>query len=287
MQPFEHHSPESLSEALQILQDTQGTGTVIAGGSDLVLQMRNQMKSPGLLINIKRLPELKGISYDKQDGLRIGALTTLQELVCSDLVARHAPALVSAARQMASAQVRGFATLGGNLCNASPSADTAPPLIAEEASVSLVSPVGERRLPLEDFFLGPGETVLQPGELMQSIQLSPKKSKALFIKHAPRVYMDISVVCIALRLVLHKQRCAEARIVLGAVAPTPFRAAQAEAELVGHPLSPDRIQVAARLAAQACQPIDDVKGAAWYRKRMVAVLVERGLTAFSHGRGGA
>lgn len=280
MLPFSHHTPTSLPEALEWLANENGNAHVIAGGTDLLLQMRNGLKTPKTVIDIKRLPELKAIAYEDGQGLRIGALTTLRELHRSPVILQHYPVLSYAASRMASEQIRAFATVGGNLCNGSPSADTAPPLIAFDATAHLVSLEGARSLPLQEFFTGPGTTALLPGELLREITVPPPAGQALFIKHIPRASMDISVVCVAFRLVLAGGICQEARLVLGAVAPTPLRARAAEALLPGKRLDAALIEEAAQAAAAESRPIDDAKGSAWYRKHMVAVLVRRGLTAF-------
>ncbi len=281
MRPFDHHTPQTLPDALELLAHQNGEAKVIAGGSDLILLMRNGVLAPKLVVDIKRLPELKSISFDQDTGLKIGALTTLREIHCSPLVQQYYPSLSHAASLMASEQIRGFATVGGNLCNGSPSADQAQPLLAMDAIIQLVDLQGTREIPLEDFFLSPGKTALKQGELLQSIRMPPPQGLTLFIKHAPRIYMDISVVCIALRLVMEEDVCQEARIVLGAVAPTPMRARRAELEITGKPLTEQIIALTAEIAASECSPITDAKGTAWYRRQMVEVFVRRGLTHFS------
>ena len=170
--------------------------------------------------------------------------------------------------------------MGGNLCNAAPSADLAPILIALNAAARLAGFKGERRIPLEDFFTGPGTTVLAPGELLVSLEVPPPAGPSVYLKHSPREHMDIAVVGIGLALRGYNplsQECAEPRVVLGAVAPVPLRARRAEAELTGGPLAAERIDRAAKIAAEEAKPIDDVRGSAWYRRRMVAVLTRRGL----------
>ena len=280
MQPFDHFTPTSLPEVFELLANRNGEIKVIAGGTDLLIQMRNGLFAPKTIVNIKRVPDLKGITFDKEKGLKLGALTTLREIRLSPIIQEHYPALASAAQVMASEQIRAFATVGGNLCNGSPSADQAQPLIALDARVHIVGQMGERNLLVEEFFLGNGRTALKSGELLKEIQVPFAKGETIFIKHAPRIYMDISVVCIALRLVLDVNRCQDARIVLGAVAPTPMRARGAEAKLVGQPLTPERIDQIAAIAASECKPITDPKGSSWYRRRMVEVMVRRGLLSF-------
>lgn len=280
MQSITHITPTTLNEALELMAQKNGGSHVIAGGSDLVLNMRNGLVSPKKLINIKRLQELKGITYEKHKGLRIGALTTLRDIHRSSIIQSQYPALSFAASKMASEQIRAFATVGGNLCNGSPSADQSVPLIALGATANLISYSGRREIPLEEFFLGPGETALAPDELLWEITVPPPQGETIFTKHTPRNYMDISVVCVALRLGMAGDVCQESRIVLGAVAPTPLRARNAESILDGQTLSPRTINDAAVAAADESKPIDDAKGTAWYRKKMVEVLVRRGLSTF-------
>jgi carbon-monoxide dehydrogenase medium subunit len=188
---------------------------------------------------------------------------------------------------MASEQIRNFATVGGNLCNASPSADLAPPLIALDATVCLAGREGERRLPLEAMFLGPGRSALEAGELLKEIHVPPPAGQTVYLKQAPRAYMDIAVVGVAVRIEQADGRCEQARIALGAVAPVPLRAFRAETELVGRPLTAERIQRAAAIAAEECSPIDDVRSSAWYRRRAVEVLTRRALQQLQQLDGGA
>ncbi|MCC6498904.1 MAG: xanthine dehydrogenase family protein subunit M [Anaerolineales bacterium] len=279
MNPFEHFTPSSLPEALSLLAERNGSAAVIAGGTDLLLRMKSGFAKPRAVVNLKRIPDLRGISCDSNSGLRLGALTTLRDLTRTPQIRDLYPALALTAGVMASEQIRNLATLGGNLCNAAPSADLAPPLIALDAEVAIVSLSGERRLPLADFFTGPGKTVLQRGELLKEIVVPPPLGKTVYLKHSPRAFMDIAIVGAAVRI--HKQgsQCRQARIVLGAVAPTPLRVRSGEEILEGQTLSVERIQKAAQASAASCSPISDVRGAAWYRKRMVEVLVRRGIEA--------
>jgi CO/xanthine dehydrogenase FAD-binding subunit len=277
VQAFDYHTPETLVEALSLLERLDGRARLIAGGTDLLLKMRAGVLAPPVLINIKRLPELKGIEFDEREGLRLGALTTVRELARAGAIKSHYPVVAQAAGLMASEQVRSLATLGGNLCNAAPSADLAPPLIALDATAEVVGPAGERTLPLADFFLGPGQTVLQSGELLRAIRLPPPRGRAVYWRHTPRAAMDIAVAAAAVWLWFEGVVCREARLVLGAVAPIPLRVQQAEAELTGRPLTPDSVERAAAAAAAGCSPIDDIRASAAYRRRIVAVLVRRGL----------
>jgi carbon-monoxide dehydrogenase medium subunit len=278
MKAFEYFAPRSLAEATEVLAKYHGEARTVAGGTDLLLKMKAGRLSPKAIVNIKRVPELRGLTFNSH--LTLGALTTLEEIKQSSIIRERYPALSDAAATMASVQIRNLATVGGNLCNAAPSADLAPILIALNAAARLAGFKGERRIPLEDFFTGPGTTVLAPGELLVSLEVPPPAGPSVYLKHSPREHMDIAVVGIGLALRGYNplsQECAEPRVVLGAVAPVPLRARRAEAELTGGPLAAERIDRAAKIAAEEAKPIDDVRGSAWYRRRMVAVLTRRGL----------
>jgi carbon-monoxide dehydrogenase medium subunit len=281
MQAFDHFTPDSLDEALELLSRFNGRGYMIAGGTDLMLKMKSGMlpaadaRQLEAIINIKRLPELKGMTYHEKAGLRLGALTTLRELTRSPIIRDHYPSLAQAAAVMASEQIRSFATVGGNLCNASPSADLAPPLMALEGVAVIATASGERNLPLEQFFLGPGKSALAPGELLREVRLPAPSGRTIYLKHSPRAYMDIAIVGVAVRLHLVDGVCEQARVVLAAVAPVPLPVPEAEAVLRGKAPTTDRFEQAARIAAEACSPIDDIRGSAWYRRRMVEVLTRR------------
>ena len=278
MKAFEYFAPRSLAEAVEVLARHHGEACTVAGGTDLLLKMKAGRLSPKAIVNIKRIPELRGLTFNSH--LTLGALTTLEEIKQSSIIRERYPALSDAAATMASVQIRNLATVGGNLCNAAPSADLAPILIALNAAARLAGFKGERRIPLEDFFTGPGTTVLAPGELLVSLEVPPPAGPSVYLKHSPREHMDIAVVGIGLALRgynLLSHECAEPRVVLGAVAPVPLRARRAEAELTGGPLAAERIDRAAKIAAEEAKPIDDVRGSAWYRRRMVAVLTRRGL----------
>ncbi len=279
MKPFEYFAPTTLAEASEVLAAHHGTALMVAGGTDLLLKMKAGRLAPQAVVNIKRVPELRGL--DLNSHLSIGALTTLEELRRSPIVRRHFPALAEAAATMASIQIRNLATVGGNLCNAAPSADLAPILIALSAVARINGSQGERCVPLDEFFVGPGQTVLAPDELLTAIEVPRPTGHALYLKHSPREAMDIAIVGVGLSLRMNDDRCAEARLVLGAVAPTPLRASHAEAELLDRPLTPERIDRAARVAAEEARPIDDVRGAAWYRRKMIDVLTRRGLMSIA------
>ena len=278
MKPFEYFAPRTLPEAIETLARYNGDARALAGGTDLLVHMKEGHAAPKAVVNIKRIPELRGIAIRHQAlTLSIGALTTAEDIRLSPIVRERVPALADAAATIASVQIRNLATVGGNLCNASPSADLAPILIALDAAVRVAGPGGERRMSLDEFFTGPGTTRLMPGELMISIEVPMPAAPALYLKHAPRAAMDIAVVGVGLSVKTRHGACVDARIVLGAVAPTPLRARRAEAELIGEPFAAGRIQRAAMIAAGEARPIDDVRGSAWHRRHMVEVLTRRGL----------
>ena len=281
MRPFEYFAPENLAAALQIFSDFGQEARPIAGGTDLLLQMRLGEITPRALVNLTRVTELRDSPAPSGSPYFLAALTTLQELCQSESIRIRFPALAKAAATMASVQVRNLATVGGNLCHAAPSADLAPPLLVLGAEARIVGPRGERRLPLESFFLSPGLTALGPDDLLLGLELPDPVGHSLYLKHSPRASMDIAIVGLAVSLERMDGRCATVRIALGAVAPTPMRAVAAEAELVGQRLTPERIDRAARAAAAEASPIDDVRASAWYRRRIVEVLTRRALTSLA------
>lgn len=283
MKPFQYYAPTTLAEACRILGDCEGA-RALAGGTDLLIRMkRGQWLAPAL-VNLKCLPELRGISQEAGGELRLGALVTLNEIIRSPLVRTHFAVLAHTASAMAGVQVRNLATLGGNLCNASPAADMAPPLIALNARAVIVGTQGERVLPLGAFFNGPGQSALAPGEVLREILVPPLAAhqRASYAKLEHRAAMDIAIVGVAVGVTFQNgrpdsRRAADVRIVLGAAAPTPLRARQAEEMLRGQALTEERIREVARAAAAEAQPIDDVRGSAWYRRAMIEVLTRRQL----------
>ncbi|MFQ5614723.1 MAG: FAD binding domain-containing protein [Anaerolineae bacterium] len=281
MQDFVYHSPGTLAEAITLLAEAAADGRRVyplAGGTDLVPQMKEGLRAPGAVVNLKRISGLNGISRDEA-GLRLGPLVTATDLMESAVIREHYPVLAEAAATMAGVQICNMATVGGNLCNASPAADLAPPLIALRAVAQIAGPSGTRSVALDEFFTGPGQTALAPDELLTEITVpaSAAGAAAVYLKHAPRQAMEIAVVGVGAALWQEDGTCDDVRLVLGAVAPIPLRARRAEDSLRGGPLDDEAIAAAARLAAEEARPIDDLRGSAWYRRRMVEVLARRGL----------
>ena len=275
--------PKKVGEALSLLKKYNGKAKVFAGGTDLLPKMKRREVVPRYLIGLNGIPDLTFIKYEKEKGLRIGTATTLSEILESSIVHRRYPILEEAVSQMASTQVRNIGTIGGNLCNAVPSADTAPPLIVLGAQLKIVgpNPRKERRVLVEDFFKGPDRTVLDSNELVSEIQIPPPSSKAYgtYIKHTLRREMDLAIVGVAVWFVLDSKKniCKDVKIALGAVAPIPMRAKKAEAILRGKTLDEDLIESAATMASEESKPIDDIRGSAEYRREMVKVLTKRAI----------
>lgn len=281
MKPFEYFSTTTIEEATRILADYGDQARALAGGTDLLIRMKRKQWTPRAVVNLKHIPGLRGIALDGE--LHLGALVTLNDLIRSSIIREKFPVLAYTASKMAGVQVRTLATVGGNLCNASPAADTAPPLIALNARALIVGAKGERVVPLDEFFLGPGQSVLAPGEILREILVPRFETMcASYMKLEHRAAMDIAIVGVAVSVKIQNPKpkihnCEDVRIVLGAVAPTPLRAKRAEEILRGNELTEERIREAARVAASEAQPIDDVRGSAWYRREMVEVLTRRQL----------
>src|SRR5256712_912778 len=278
LRAFEYHAPTSLNEALSLLQELGEAARPLAGGTDLVVQMKEnatKFAAPSHIVNLLRVPELGGIEFSESVGLRIGAGATMAEVAESLIIRERYQAIVEGAALVGSIQTMNMATVGGNLCNAAPSADIAPPLLAFEAEAVIVGPAGRRSLPLEEFFLGPGKTALAVDELVAEVRV-PVPSAGIgsaYDRHTPRKQMDIAVVGVAATLSIAGNRVERARVALGAVAPTPVRARRAEGALEGQPPSDDVFARAAEIAAMECSPIADVRASAEFRRYIV-----RGMT---------
>lgn len=279
MRPFEYFAPDTLEEVVTLLGRFNGRASLLAGGTDLLVEIKEHVRKPDYVINLKKVPGLATLSYDEAAGLQIGALTTVREVEVSPIVRRKYAGLAQAARELGSIQVRQRATVAGNICRASPSADTPPPLIADKAQVKLFGPNGERVVPLEEFFTGPGRTVLAQDEIVVEISVPspPPRTGKVYIKHGRRKAMELATVGVAVALTLKDGICEEARIVLGAVAPTPIRAAGAEELLAGRQIDEKAAAAAAQEAMAAARPISDVRSSAEYRREMVGVLTARAI----------
>ncbi|MGD9041466.1 MAG: xanthine dehydrogenase family protein subunit M [Desulfobacteraceae bacterium] len=280
---FEYHAPTSLGEALDHLSRYGDKAKVLAGGTDLLVSMKRREILPEHLINLKGIQELRHIHYDRKRGLEIGGLVTMGEIERSTIVREKYSVLWDAANVMAAPQIRSLATIGGNLCSAVPSADTAPPLVVLGATVTLAGKNGERTLLVEDFFAGPEVSVLNPDEILShlSIPSPPENSGGAYLKLMRRNAMDLALVGVAACLALDggKRVCKEARIALGAVAPTPMRALGAEELLLNQEPDEHLAMEAGKIAAEQAHPISDIRASKEYRTEMVRVLTKRAVMA--------
>ena len=273
-------APTSLEQAVEQLQEL-GEVTILAGGTDLMPQANaGRVKFKRTLMNIRRIPELRGITREG-DEIRIGALATISEIMAHPLVREHLPLLVTTGDHFASNQIRNAATLGGNVCNASPAGDTLVPLLVLGASVELASMLDDklfrRSMPLPEFFVGPGKTRLAPAELLAAVRIPvpPKDFVAHFHKFGTRPALDISAISIGVSGVLSKGTLSQVRVAFGAVAPTPVCGAATEEALEGKKLDAATIAAAAVAARDEVHPISDVRASDWYRKEMIHNMTKR------------
>ena len=294
---YEYYKPFTLREALDLMK-LHGDAVYVAGGTDVMVLMKEKKLAPKALISLRNIDELS-----RKDGLTIGSGVTLREIQMDEGIGKHFQALHDAACRLGSTQIRNVATLGGNICNAAPSADTACPLLVFDAEVVIAGPGGERHLALDDFFVGPGKTVLQKGEILKgfTVEAFGDNTGSSYIKQTRRKGVDLPIIGVAARISLDRKdvrckdvlcgaapaseilahfeeeelRCEDVRIAMGAAAPRPLRAKKAESALRGQLISDKAVAAAARIAASECSPIDDIRGEAWYRKEIVEVLVRR------------
>jgi len=276
---FDYHQPESLADAVDLAARFGGQASFLAGGTDLIVQIERGRVAPRHVIGLGRVPGLAGIEVNGR--IALGARVTHRAIEQTPALAGPLRCLVEGAEVIGGHQVRNVATVGGNLVNASPAADLVPCLLALDGVVTLVGPGGEREVPIERFLLGPNRTARRSDELVTRVDLpalAPRAATA-FLKAGRRRAMEISVVCVAARLTLDAtlERCLEARVVLGAVAPTAVRAYAAERLLEGQPVGGEAFRRAAEAAQEACRPIDDVRASAGFRQHLVGVLVRRAL----------
>jgi len=281
MSRYAYHRPRSLEEAWR-LKEAEPDARYVAGGTDLMVRIKDGTVHPRALISLRSIPELAGITVN--GGLRIGAGTCIADIVAHSQVRADWPVLADACRALGSPQIRNVATIGGNLANASPCADTATPLLVLDARVELAGPRGRRTVPLTEFFRGPGETCRTPEEVVSAVfvERPPAVARTLFVKQG-RVKMDLAVASVSVRLDLDGGRCRTVRVAAGSVAPTPVRLREVEAVLEGQAPSPGLFAEAQRLAASAVAPITDLRSTAEHRRTLVGVFVRRALEALTGG----
>ncbi len=281
MQAFSYVAPRTLSEAAAILAHEGEQAKCLSGGTDLIVFLREGRRRARVVVDVKGIPELNQLSYDPQEGLTIGAAVPCYRIHSDPQVVANYPGLIDAVALIGGIAIQGRATLGGNVCTASPAGDAIPALIAHEATCVVASPEGVRHVPLEQFFRGPGQTVLGIGELLVALKLPAPRPRmgAAYLRFTQRNEMDIAVTSagVAVALSEDKARFAHARVALGAVAPTPLFVPQAGAALVDQPVSEEAVEAAARAAQAAARPITDMRGTAEQRRHLAYVLTRRAL----------
>ncbi len=273
---FEYHAPSTLEEACKLLVELDNA-KVFAGATDMIPPMKDKAFTCEHVIDLKRIPGLDYLEYDEEEGLKIGALTTLYTIETSQLVKEKNPAVAKAAKYVASTQIRMKGTMVGNICNASPSCDSAPILVAMGAKVLVAGNEGTREIAIDDFFISPRNTTLKKGEIVTGIVVPPLKDNegAAYIKHAVRKAMDLAIVGVAARIKVENGICVDASLGLGAVAIKPVRALEAEAVLIGKELTDEIINEAAEVAKAHVKPISDIRASKEYRADMIKVFTKR------------
>ena len=282
MKKFDYYQPETLEEAYRLMEKIKGGARYIAGGTDLIANMKKGVIQPDALISLKRIKSLTGISHNRE--LVLGSMTLLRDIEKHPGIAQEYPALVHAVKVLATPQIRNVATIGGNLCNSAPSADCAPPLLVMEASLTLKAPGGEREVPIEDFFKGPGQTCTEAPEILATITIPPpnEATTMTFLKLG-RVSTDIAVVNAAACLTMKKTVCVKCRLAVGAVAPVPIRLRSVEKMIEGNEISPELLDRAGKMVQDEVSPITDVRSTEEYRRIMSGVLVKRAIEHATRG----
>ena len=275
MKSFEYFEPTTLAEASRLLAEEHAQ--LLAGGTDLVIGMKAYTETPQSVISLQKIQGLDGITSDSDGGTTIGAMTKVREVELSDDIQQHHTALAEGASEIGSIQIRNLATIGGNIAHASPAADTVAGLLVADAQVDIASANGERSVPINELFTGPGQTVLKPGEIITQFRLPNPASGSHYIKHKIREVMDLAFIGVASSVNIDNGTITDARIGLAAVAPTPIRATEAEELLKGKEITSELLEQAGEAAAAATSPISDLRCSAEHRKEMVDVLTRRTL----------
>jgi len=285
---FEYIAPKTIKEAIAFLSKYDGKARVIAGGTDLMVDIRNGDIKPDYVVDIGNIPNLDYIKFDEKTGLKIGALATIRSLEKSVELQQRYPVISRAASELGSVAIRNVATIGGNICNAVPSADTVPALIGLSAKVKIVGPSGQRIVPLENFFIGTGKTVLKKGEFLAEIQVPAPlpNTRGVYLKHSKKEKADLAIVGVAVVLTLRpkSETCDDIRIVLGAAAPTAIRAKKAEDILRDKKIDDALIEQAAQTASEEANPNpNSFRASPWYRREMVKVFTRRAIKGALEG----
>jgi carbon-monoxide dehydrogenase medium subunit len=277
MEGVRYEAPETLQAAVALLAAASGPARVLAGGTDVIVQMETDLIDPQLLVDVKKIPDMRQIAAES-GGFRIGAAVPGMEIMNHAALCKAWPGVVDGVKLIGSIQVRGRASIGGNLCNASPAADSVPALIAAGAIARVIGPSGVREVPVETIVIGPGKTSLAKGEIVVSFFLPPRPAHSgdAYQRFTPRTEMDIAVVGVGISLSLDAGgTCTAARVAVGAVAPTALLVKEAGAVLVGTKLDDAALERLAKAASAACRPIDDKRGTKEYRIKVTGVLARR------------
>jgi carbon-monoxide dehydrogenase medium subunit len=276
MSEIQYQTAKTVKEACKFMLAAKGKGYILAGGTDLLVQMKSGARAPGVIVDVKKIPEMTTI-VEKKGSFTIGAATPAAVIGEHKKLKKTWPGVVEAINLIGSTQVQGRASAGGNLCNASPAADSVPALVAAGCTVAVQGPKGKRTVPVEKFCAGPGKTTLKPGEIVVSLTLParPKNSSDAYLRLIPRTEMDIAVVGVGVSLSMKGDTVAAARVGLGAVAPTVLLVDKAAKALVGSKLDDKALDAAAAACSAACKPIDDKRGTIHYRTKIAGVLLKR------------
>jgi CO/xanthine dehydrogenase FAD-binding subunit len=281
LQAFDYVAVQTVDEAVSILADKGDRARVLAGGTDLIVQLREGRRQLDVMVDVKKVPDVNVMSYSPQSGLQLGAAVPFHRIYGDPTIARAYPGLMDAFGLVGGIQIQGRATPGGNLCNSSPAADTIPTLIVHQAVCIIAGANGRREVAVADFCTGPGQNVLQPGEFLVAFRIPAPAANfgACYQRFIPRNEMDIAVVGTGSAVVLSDDlsTITDARVALGAVAPTPIVVPEAAAALIGNPISDDAMQAAAAAATAAARPISDMRGTVAQRKHLAGVLTKRTL----------
>lgn len=284
MKWIDYASPDTLEEAVGLLGEHGEKARILAGGTDLLVLLRvnpERIKSPELIVDCKGIPELNELNYSADTGLTLGAAVPCYKIYQNEAVAKVYPGLIDSAALIGGIQIQGRASIGGNLCNATPSADTIPMLIAHSVTCKIAGPSGTREVAAEDICTAPSQTVLEPDEILVSLHFPPPPAGfgARYIRFIPRNEMDIAVVGAGVSVILDNGTFKSARIALASVAPTPLFVKEAGDALVGKPVNEETVRLAATIAGDATKPINDMRGTIEYRKHLCEVLTRRALNA--------
>ena len=282
MHRFEYYAPSTLGEAINLLHSKGAGGKVLAGGTDLMPQMKERGRHPTYIVSLKNVQEIRGVRYSDREGLWVGAGTRFRPLQRDSNVTARYDIIVQGAKLIGSIQTQNLATIGGNICNAAPSADAVPPFIVLDAEAAIQGPQGARTLPLKDVFTGPGQSVLAPDELLTGLHVPVPlpRSAGVYIRHVPRKELDIAIAGVGVYVQLDEasRRFTHARVCLASVAPVPVRATAAESALMGQSPSPELYDRVGEIAAGESKPISDQRGSVAFRQALVKALAVKCLT---------